>query len=100
MIEAASSSPTCLAKVTQAPKENSETRRPDLPRRRYSMVIPADLICRWDDLKLAGEAGAAMAASIVERRYIRRDGRAPRFRCCRRRRKWARAGSGAAPSLR
>ena len=44
MIEAASSSPTCLAKVTHAPKENSETRRPDLPKRRYSMTAPAAVI--------------------------------------------------------
>src|SRR6185312_3781224 len=44
MIEAASSSPTCLPKVTQAPNENSETFRPDLPKRRYSMLKPADLL--------------------------------------------------------
>src|SRR5665213_3572107 len=39
MIETAASSPTCLPKVTQAPNENSETFRPDLPKRRYCMMI-------------------------------------------------------------
>src|SRR5262245_22177089 len=70
---AAASTSSCLAKVTHAPKENSLTLRPALPRRRYSIVDVRGVLSVGGDISANADGSRKRAAWETKKKMLKVD---------------------------